>query len=139
MRSAASVTINAPAEQVWEIYSDVERWPEWNESITSVERLDPGPLRLGARTRIKQPRLPAAVWTVTEWTPNEYFAWTSTAPGIRTTGGHRLEPTATGTLVTASIDQSGPLGALLGLALRNLTNHYLSLETQGLHTRLTTS
>ncbi|WP_328996414.1 hypothetical protein OG394_17360 [Kribbella sp. NBC_01245] len=61
-----------------------------------------------------------------------------TAPGIRTTGGHRLEPTPTGTLVTASIDQSGLLGPLLGLALRNLTNHYLALETQGLQARCTT-
>lgn len=137
MLLTASVTINATAEQVWDVYSDVERWPEWTESITSVERLDPGPLHIGARTRIKQPRLPAAIWTVTEWTPNEYFAWTSTAPGIRTTGGHRLTPTGPGTLVTASIDQSGLLGPLLGLALRNLTNHYLALETQGLRSRLT--
>ncbi|MFC0629402.1 SRPBCC family protein [Kribbella deserti] len=138
MRFAASVTIDAPAERVWEIYSDVERWPEWTGTVTSVERLDPGQLRIGARTRIRQPRLPTAIWTVTEWVPNEYFAWTSTAPGIKTTGGHRLESTPAGTLVTASIDQLGPLGPILGLAYRKLTNRYLSLETQGLRTRCTT-
>ncbi|MFC0626574.1 SRPBCC family protein [Kribbella deserti] len=135
MRFEHRFPVNVPAERVWEVYSDVERWPEWTASITSVERLDPGPLRVGARTRIKQPRLPEAIWTVTEWQPDEYFAWVSTVPGIRTTAGHRVEPTATGALVTASVDQSGPLGPLFAVLLRGLTNRYLSLEATGLQTR----
>jgi len=34
--------------------------------MTSVERLDDGPITLGSRARVKQPGQRPAVWTVTE-------------------------------------------------------------------------
>jgi len=55
-----SVSVAAPPQQVFDGYVDVARWPEWLETMTSVERLDDGPLRVSSRTRIKQPRLPVA-------------------------------------------------------------------------------
>ena len=57
MRFMATIDVAAPAQLVYEVYTDVERWPEWAASVTSVERLDQGPLRVGSRARIKQPRL----------------------------------------------------------------------------------
>jgi uncharacterized membrane protein len=62
MRFEATIDVAAPAQLVFEVYTDVERRPEWTASVTSVERLDQGPLSVGSRARIKQPRLPAAVW-----------------------------------------------------------------------------
>ncbi len=62
MRFEASIEVSAPAEQVFATYADVERWPTWTSSVTSVELLDPGPLRVDSRARIRQPRLPVAVW-----------------------------------------------------------------------------
>ena len=50
MRFEATIDIAAPAQLLFEVYTDVERWPEWTASVTSVERLDQGPLSVGPRS-----------------------------------------------------------------------------------------
>ena len=62
-------TIDAPAEIVWGLATNVVAWPEFIPTVQSVERLEEGPLRLGARAKIKQPGQRLALWTVTELTP----------------------------------------------------------------------
>src|SRR5215218_6453654 len=42
--------VAAPAQLLFEVYTDVERWPEWIASVTSVERLDQGPLSVEPRS-----------------------------------------------------------------------------------------
>lgn len=132
MRFDHSVTIQAPPEKVWEIFSDVARWPEWTPTINSVERLDEGRIHLGARTRIRQPKLPVAIWEVTELVEGEYFAWVSRGPGVKTTGGHRVVSTPEGTVATATVIQEGPLGWLLGAILAKLTREYIATEVESL-------
>jgi uncharacterized membrane protein len=138
MRFQSSIDVAAPAPLVFDVYADVERWPEWTESITSVERLDDGPLRVGARTRVRQPRLPVAEWEVTELVAGRSFTWVARGPGVRTTGTHAVAPAGTDPdrcLVTATLDQEGLLGPVVGLATRGLTNRYLAMELQGLKGR----
>ena len=77
----ASITIDAPIDVVWSVFADVERWPTWTQSFTSVELID-GAMRLGAAARIRQPRLPTVVWKVTKWEPGRSWTWTATAPGL---------------------------------------------------------
>lgn len=37
--------IKAPLSTIWKLQTDVERWPSWQqEAVTTVKRLDPGPL-----------------------------------------------------------------------------------------------
>ena len=85
----ASITIDAPIDVVWSVFTDVERWPTWASSFTSVELID-GPMRLGAKARIRQPRLPTVVWEVTKWEPGRSWTWAATGPGARTEASHVL-------------------------------------------------
>ena len=63
-----TITIPAPPAAVWAVYTDIEHWSEWTASVTTA-RLDPnGPLALGSRASIKQPRFPQVTWTVTDTT-----------------------------------------------------------------------
>ena len=80
-----TVTIAAPPEAVWAVVVDVERWPERIPTVETVERLDDGPLRVGSRTRLQQPRLPTAVWTITELTDGSSYTWESSSPGVTVT------------------------------------------------------
>ena len=56
MQFETTVQIDASPQSVWEVMTDVERWPEWTTSVQRVERLDDGPLRVGSRARLKQPK-----------------------------------------------------------------------------------
>lgn len=135
MRFEASIRIEAPPQRVWEIYSDVERWPEWTQSIRSVEPLDPGPLVVGSRARVRQPRLPAAVWTVTELVEGSHFLWEAKGPGVTTVGAHVVEADGDGTRATARLDQHGLGGAVIGWLTSRLTRRYLEMEVRGLKAR----
>ena len=138
MRFEASIDVAAPPRRVFEVYSDVERWPEWTSSVTSVVRLDHGPLRVGSRARVRQPRLPVALWEVTEIVPDRSFTWVARGPGIVTTGRHVVAAPDAGDAhvrVTAALEQAGPLGALVGLLTGRLTDRYLRTEVRGLKAR----
>lgn len=126
-----SIIIGAPPERVWAVYTDLVRWPEWTASVTAVTLLDPGPPHLSQRVRIKQPKLPTAVWTVTELDEGRSWTWTATAPLVKTVATHTVEPHENGTLMSATIEQSGPLGKLIGKVAAGLTDRYLLMEAEG--------
>lgn len=127
--------ITAPTERVWQVMSDVERWHEWTPSVTSIRRLDDGPFRVGSRLVIRQPKFPPAWWTLTEIEPGRSFTWVSTAPGFRVIGRHSIQPTASGSRATLSLEMQGVLGGLWGRFTRKITERYLAMEATGLKAR----
>lgn len=131
MLHEVTTAISAPADRVWAILSDVEGWPTWTASVTSVE-LD-GPMAAGSKAKIRQPKLPLVTWTITEVVPGRSFTWESAGPGSRATGWHEVTPTGDGTCeVRLALEQAGPLGSLVGRLYRSLTERYVQMEADGL-------
>ena len=129
-----SIDISAPPDIVWSVISGVERWHEWTPSITSV-RLLGGPLEIGRRALIKQPRFPPALWTVTAIEPGRSFTWRTTAPGMRVRGDHRVEPAPGGARAILTLQYAGPVGRFLARMTRGITDRYVGVEADGLKRR----
>jgi uncharacterized protein YndB with AHSA1/START domain len=132
-----TVDIAAPPERVWSVMADVERWPEWTPTVKRIQRLEEGRLAVGSRARIEQPKLPAALWEVTELHEGRSFTWVTRSPGVRVVAKHGVEPVGKGTRATLSVGFSGPLGGLIAWLTRGLNQRYLALEAQGLRERST--
>lgn len=126
-----SVDIDALPGRVWAILLDVENWPRWTPTVTSARRLESEALSLGSRTRMKQPKLPPAIWQITELDEARgTFIWVSRSPGVVVTARHVLEATPTGTRAMLSTDFSGILGSLAARLYGNLNRQYVSTEAQ---------
>jgi hypothetical protein len=130
-----SIEIAASQDVVWGVMSDVERWHEWTASVRSVRRLDTGPLRVGSRAVIRQPKFPPALWTVTAIDPGRSFTWRSGAPGMWVHGHHSIEAIAGGARATLRLHFQGVLGRLLGTMTSAINNRYLGMEAAGLKRR----
>ncbi len=136
MITQSSVEIEAPAALVWDVFTDVERWPEWTASVTRLVALDGPGLAVGKRFEIKQPKLPTLVWEVTDLNPGVSWTWAQRSSGGSTLAHHTLTPTADGrTLVHQALDQQGLGGAIVGRLMRGTTRRYLEMEAQGLKGR----
>ena len=132
---STSVDINAAPDAVLAVMSDVERWPEWTASVTSITRLDSGPFAIGSRARIRQPKLPPALWTVSAIEPGRSFTWISKGPGILVTAHHSIDPRAGGSRVTLSIRYEGLFAKLVAWMTKDINERYLAMEANGLKAR----
>jgi len=131
MHTEVTTPVQASAERVWAVLSDVEGWPSWTASVQQVV-LD-GPLAVGAVAKVRQPKLPPTAWTVTEVVPGRSFTWESKVPGSHAIGEHEITATGDGACeVRLSLEQRGPLGRVIGRLYRGLTRRYVQMEADGL-------
>ncbi len=72
---------DAPPEDVWRLFVDVERWPQLTKSLTEVRRLDRGPFQVGSEAMVRQAGGPMGRWRVTELEPGRSFSWESSSAG----------------------------------------------------------
>ena len=139
LRNSAMLSIifdvKASPDQVFAVLCDVDRWPEWTSTMSSVRRIENGPLSVGSRAQVRQPGLRPAIWQVTEMEPGRSFSWATRSVGVRVTGGHVVEETAAGSRVTLSIEFTGPLGPLISRLFRKRNEQYLTTEAKGLKIR----
>ncbi|MFI6775062.1 SRPBCC family protein [Nocardia sp. NPDC050412] len=92
------ILINAPLDTIWNLQTDVERWPSWQKPVTSMKRLDSGPLQAGSQFRWTTPApatatTPATTLTITstvrQLQPERCIRWSGPAigDGMRIDGG----------------------------------------------------
>lgn len=125
------------ADQAWRVLSDLPGWPSWCPTVTAVIAVDPARSPgVGAAYRVRQPKLPAATWTITSWRPGEGFTWESTAPGLHSTGVHDLAPTPDGTRIELELRWRGPLRWVLELLYGRLSRRYVTTEAAALAARV---
>ncbi|WP_433326222.1 SRPBCC family protein [Spirillospora sp. CA-294931] len=133
MHFEVNLDVNASPKALWDALVDIESWPALTPSINRLERLDDGPLAKGSRTRVYQPKLRPAIWTITEFTPSTSFVWEATAPGVKTVGGHYMTPNADDTAsLRLTLDQTGPLAPLIALLAGRRAKLYVTQEAHAL-------
>jgi uncharacterized protein YndB with AHSA1/START domain len=136
MEARTSIDVAAPPARVWNVLVDVERWPEWTASVTSVRALEPGPLAVGSRVEISQPRIPTGAYTVTALDPGRAFTWEQRQPGSTVSAHHECTPLpGGGTRVELRVVMGGVVGGVVGRLYRKLTERYLAMEAAGLKAR----
>jgi uncharacterized membrane protein len=131
MRWENTVEIAAPVDVVWNLTLDVEKWPAITPTMTRVVRLEDGPLRVGSRARIKQPRLSEAVWTVTRLDEGREFTWQTPRWGMTMIGSHHLEPVGDQCRNTLTLDVTGPGSAVFGRLFGRMMLRAIQTENAG--------
>jgi uncharacterized membrane protein len=131
MEHRVTTTVSAPPEDVWRLFTDLERWPELTGSIREVRRLDSGPLRVGSEAVVRQPGLPRARWRVTDLEPGQSFTWTTSAAGVTTAADHVVRADGNGSVIIITLRQHGPLAPLIGALTGHRTRRYVSMELEG--------
>jgi uncharacterized membrane protein len=131
MRIEHHLDIEAPPSVVFALNTDIERWPTLTPTVTSVTRLDEGPLRAGSQALIKQPGQRATVWTVDTLEPDHRFVWSAQTAGLRMVATHLVDPTPTGARNQLRIDLTGPVARLVGPLLRRRLHTVLETENEG--------
>jgi uncharacterized membrane protein len=106
---ARSVTINRPAQELYDFWRDFRNLPRFMENIESVQMIDP----LRSHWCVKGPAESTVEWDsmITEDVPGELIAWTS-AEGASVPNSGRIEfresGNGRGTVVTATISYDPP-------------------------------
>jgi uncharacterized protein YndB with AHSA1/START domain len=131
-RIETTIDIAASPERVWSVMSEVLLMPSWSDSMTSVELDPPGPLAVGSRARIVQPKLSPATWTVTELIPVRSYTWVTKAMGADVTASHTITPTSDGASVTLAVQYDGAMSTAVAGLTRKITTKYLRMEAEGL-------
>ena len=124
--------VAAPPQRVWDVTVDIPQWPAWNPTVERVEVLTPQPMGVGWTARLKQPGNAPGTWKVTRYEAPRVYEWDTRPLGMHVTALHVLEPTATGTRVTLSIDVEGPMAFLLGWIVMRVSRKFLPMEADAL-------
>jgi len=126
-------TFEAEPAEVWKVWTDVERWPEWDVS-KEIARLD-GPFQPGVCGWAKQRGNLGGPFTITAVDDGRRWVTECPIPLGKVVFDHLLEPAAEGHVrVVKSVEVYGGFGTLLRLIApkmrRDITQSLAALERQ---------
>ncbi|OYT71579.1 MAG: polyketide cyclase [Chloracidobacterium sp. CP2_5A] len=124
----AVIDIAAPPARVWQVWTDLARWPEWMPTAERVERLDIAPLGVGSRIKIQRAGAQRAEWRII----CRRFTTSSKSNGLAVTADHVVTTQAGGARAQVTPRVEGWLGWLLGRFLKDFTEAMLAGEAAGL-------
>jgi uncharacterized protein YndB with AHSA1/START domain len=128
MRYVREEIVDAPAARVWQLLVDVEGWPAWTESMREIKRLEDGPLVVGSRSRVTQPK---GRPMVTQLEPMREFTWVAAQPGLSLEAVHRIDDVGDDVRTTLEFIGTGPLTWLANLIAGSRIRSYLNMESGG--------
>ena len=136
-REASLETKAAPA-RVWQVWSDVNTWPEWNPDMKE-SRLD-GPLKLGATGMINTRSGGKHDVVVTSFEDGRSFELESTAmPATKMAIRATVMPTADGTRMSQAFEARGLLAPVVGPMMSGTILKTFSSVLEGLRQRVESS
>ena len=110
--------VDAPAETVWRILTDLAAWPRWGPTVTHAEVTNGSALRLGATGTVWTPVGVPLPFEVTEFEPGRRWAWR--VAGVPATQ-HGVEPRGDGCRTWMSAPTWAPVYLpVLALGLRRI-------------------
>jgi polyketide cyclase/dehydrase/lipid transport protein len=109
----ASLETSASPDRVWQVWSDVDRWPEWNPDM-KASHID-GPLKVGATGNIDTRSGGKHDVVVTHYEQGRSFELESTAlPGTKMAIRATIAPSGSGSRITQGFEPRGLLAPIVG-------------------------
>jgi hypothetical protein len=126
------LVFNARPNDIFKVLMDVEQWNRWTPSITQILILNCDRPEIGAKIKVLQPKLPPAIWIVTEMLPDESLTWEKKSFGLLMRLEHVITTCNKMTNVTIRTIYKGPLAGLFFMITHSLTDRYMTMEIEGL-------
>lgn len=109
-KSHTIVAKDVTKEQIWKLFSDVNNWHTWDNSI-EFAKLE-GPFEVGNHFLLRPKGGPNVKITIQVAAPNHRFTDLTKFPLAKMTGDHLFEETPEGLKITNTLSVSGLLGFL---------------------------
>ncbi|HMO95360.1 MAG TPA: SRPBCC family protein [Tepidiformaceae bacterium] len=127
-----TIEIHASPEAIWDVLTDLERWPHWTPSVRSLKPLTDGKFDAGTQARVHPAGSAESTWTVTLIDPGRSFRWATRVRGAATIGDHIIAPVENGARVTLAIEVHGLAGKVFKPLIGPGIARNLKAEAEGL-------
>lgn len=131
-----TITKEVTAQQIWQVWRDIENWPKWDSGLESCTWLVPYvEFKAGSVFKLKVKNGPAFKIFITEVTPNRSFTDYAQFFLARLYDIHELRETPEGLEITNTTTMTGPLAWLWRKLVGENVANSIPEQTQNLIAR----